>query len=264
MDRWVDQFADRLIGLSGLQRPEHVPQDLEALRKLEIARSEAPMAAFDSRSCRPRADRLPGRVCCRSECRRLAAARGLRVSNVSRMGSERSSPARPARRFGHTACSRADPISCQTGRDRAPHAGVGRWRGCGAGADNEHVVTPSMHSTSSDARWCSGRHKRASDLRQRKPRATRRGRQLCGQDPAEPAYGFALPTSPNRPSAHLSCRGTDRGGLAIHSERSARIGSMRVARCAGTAAAVSMTAVRTRTAAPKAGGSTAGRSISRL
>jgi hypothetical protein len=40
MDRWVDQFADRLIGLSGLQRPEHVPQDLEVLRRLEIAHGQ--------------------------------------------------------------------------------------------------------------------------------------------------------------------------------------------------------------------------------
>jgi hypothetical protein len=40
MDRWVDQFADPLIGLTGLQRPEHVPEDLETLRGLQIAHGQ--------------------------------------------------------------------------------------------------------------------------------------------------------------------------------------------------------------------------------
>ena len=40
VDRWVDQFSDRLISLSGLRRPEHVPADLETLRRLTIAHGQ--------------------------------------------------------------------------------------------------------------------------------------------------------------------------------------------------------------------------------
>src|SRR5688572_29769846 len=112
------------------------------------------MGAFDSRCCRATADRLPGRVCCRGECRHLAAERWVLVGNVSRMGSERLSPARPVRGFGHTASPGADPTSYPTERDRPQHAGAGRWWVRVAGADREDVVPPLMRSTSSDARWC--------------------------------------------------------------------------------------------------------------
>ncbi len=40
MDRWVDQFADQLVGLSRLPRPAHVPEDLETLRRLQIAHGQ--------------------------------------------------------------------------------------------------------------------------------------------------------------------------------------------------------------------------------
>jgi hypothetical protein len=40
MDRWVDQFADPLVGLSRLPRPAHVPEDLETLRRLQIAHGQ--------------------------------------------------------------------------------------------------------------------------------------------------------------------------------------------------------------------------------
>jgi hypothetical protein len=40
MDRWVDHFADRLVGLSGLRRPGDVPHDLESLKRLHIAHGQ--------------------------------------------------------------------------------------------------------------------------------------------------------------------------------------------------------------------------------
>ena len=93
MDRWVDQFADELKGLSRLPRPAHVPEDLETLRRLQIAHGQIttrhPKKESEALLCDELAIRLNGREKSRRATVHVVAA-GFRVQAlITRSGLRR-------------------------------------------------------------------------------------------------------------------------------------------------------------------------------